>query len=224
MLRMLLCEPQEDLAAAMLEFFSADDYIIDMETNGLRVLECLRQKRYDVIILEMALHGLNGLGVIRGYRAAGGNSPILLLTGSVSSDELQHVFDSGADAYLGKPFRLTDLSAQVRALLRRPALRNEKKLILGCLTMDTEAGTVTKDDQSIHLYPMEFKLLQFLMRHPNQVFSATALFERVWQKDAGKMNDTVRTHIRTLRRKIDGKFRTSFITTVRGLGYRTEPK
>jgi DNA-binding response OmpR family regulator len=87
---------------------------------------------------------------------------------------------------------------------------------------DTGAGTVTRNDILVHLHPMEFKLLQFFMRHPNQVFSAHALFERVWQKDFGLEEDTVRTHIRTLRRKIDSAGCQSVITTVRGLGYKTE--
>jgi DNA-binding response OmpR family regulator len=90
------------------------------------------------------------------------------------------------------------------------------------VAMDTGAGTVTKDDILVHLHPMEFKLLQFLMGHPNQVFSAHALFERVWQKDFGSMEDTVRTHVRTLRQKIDSDGFASVITTVRGLGYKTE--
>ena len=94
----------------------------------------------------------------------------------------------------------------------------------GLIAMDTGAGTVTRKDTLIHLHPMEFKLLQFLLRHPNQVFSAHALFERVWQKDFGLMEDTVRTHVRTLRQKIDLEGSLSIITTVRGLGYKTEDR
>jgi two-component system OmpR family response regulator len=145
-----------------------------------------------------------------------------LLTGNVSSTELQQVYDAGADAYLAKPFQLADLSAYLRALLRRPALRNNKVLTLGNLSMNTESGRVTKNGQLIHLFPMEYKLLRFLMGHPNQVFNARAIFERVWQKNVGNMDDTVRTHVRTLRRKIDSKGCTSLITTLRGLGYKVE--
>ncbi len=88
--------------------------------------------------------------------------------------------------------------------------------------MDTGAGTVTRDDIQIHLHPMEFKLLEFLLRHPDQVFNARAIMERVWHKDLEFLDDTVRTHVRTLRQKIDSGGIPSIITTVRGLGYKAE--
>src|SRR4029453_5230125 len=111
------------------------------------------------------------ISVVRGYRASGGSTPILLMAGRHSSDELQSGLDAGADAYLVKPFQLCDIAAHVRALMRRPALRSERMLISGGIAMDSGAGTVTRDDIFIHLQPMEFKLLQFLMRHPNQVLT-----------------------------------------------------
>ncbi|MBX9695826.1 MAG: response regulator transcription factor, partial [Cyanobacteria bacterium] len=111
--------------------------------------------------------------------------------------------------------------SQVRALLRRPTL-SAKLLLSGDVSMNTEAGTVTRNDELIHLHPMEFKLLQFLLKHPNQIFSTHAIFERVWQKDFGQLEDTVRTHVRTLRQKIDLAGDHSIITTVRGLGYKSE--
>jgi DNA-binding response OmpR family regulator len=219
---MLLCEPQVDLATALLEFLSGENYTIELETNGLRALELLREQQIDIAVLEIALHGLDGLSVIRDYRTGGGSAPILLLTSPADVDEFQAALDAGADACLAKPFRLTDLAAQLRAMLRRPTLRSERVLTLGGLTLDTEYGTVIKDDKPIHLFPMEFKLLRFLMKHPNQVFGARAIFARVWQKEQGITDDTVRTHIRTLRRKIDTHGCPSFIITVRGLGYKTE--
>jgi len=222
MSKLLLAEPQEDLATAIRDFFSGDDYTVQVETSGLRVLECLRRDQYEVCILEIALPGLDGIGIARDYRASGGGTPILLLAGKHSSDELQRGLDAGADAYLVKPFHLADLGAQLRALLRRPALRSEKMLTSGGIAMDRSGGTVTKNDIAVHLHPMEFKLLKFLMTHPNQVFSTHALFERVWQKESGLTDDTVRTHVRTLRQKMDSEGSASIITTVRGLGYKTE--
>lgn len=216
----LIGETDEDLATAMREFFSMDHYTVQLENNGLCILHRLRHNQYDLIILEIALLGLDGIGVVRGYRATGGNTPILLIAGKHCSDELQRGLDAGADAYLVKPFQLSDLAAQLRALLRRPALRSEKVIRVGDLEMNTEAGIMTRNDVPIHLHPMEFKLLHFLMCHQNQVFSAHTLFERVWQKDFGSAEDTVRTHVRTLRRKLDPEGGPSIITTVRGLGYK----
>lgn len=176
---------------------------------------------YAVIVLDARLPGLDGISVTRAYRASSGCAPILLLGDTHCSLELQGGLDAGADAYLAKPLRMDDVAAHVRALMRRPALRNEVILYSGGIEMDTDGGTVSRDDVFIHLHPMEYKLLQFLMRHPNQVFSAHALFEIVWQKDFGSMEDTVRTHVRTLRQKIDAYGSASVITTVRGLGYKT---
>jgi two-component system, OmpR family, response regulator MprA len=222
MSRMLLGETQEDLATAMNEFFSADQYTVHVEENGLRILERLRQESFDIILLELALPGLDTLSVVRGYRATGGNTPILLMSSKYCSDELQDGLDAGADAYVCKPFRMLDVAAQLRALLRRPALRSGKILTSGQVAMDTGAGTVTRDDIKIHLHPMEFKLLEFLLQHPDQVFNARAIMERVWHKDVDFLDDTVRTHVRTLRQKIDSGGIPSIITTVRGLGYKTE--
>ncbi len=222
MSRVLLGESQEDLASALRESFISEHFTVELESNGLRILECLRHNQYEVIILEIALAGLDGISIVRDYRATGGNTPILLLASKHSSEELQTGLDAGADGYLVKPFQLSDLYALLRALMRRPSLHHMKLLKAGNIEMDTVAGTVTKDDTPVHLYPMEFKLLQFLLRHPNQVFNTHAIFERVWQKDQSQTEDTVRTHIRTLRKKIDSEGSPSIITTVRGLGYKTE--
>lgn len=220
MSKMLIGETQEDLASAINEFFSLDGYTVQLESSGWRMLECLRHNQYDVIILEMALPGLDGMSIVRDYRATGGSTPILLISDKHSSDDLRCGLDTGADAYLCKPFRLTDLAAQVKALMRRPLLRSGRILRLSDLVLDAEAGSVTRNDVPIHLHPMEFKLLHFFMSHPNQVFDAHALLQRVWQKEFGQMEDTVRTHIRTLRQKIDVAGHDSIITTIRGLGYK----
>lgn len=224
MSRILIGETQEDFAVALDDYFSMAHYLVQVENNGLRILDSLRDGVYDAIILEITLPGIDGISVVKGFRATSGTTPIVLLAGRHSSEELQSGLDAGADAYLVKPFRMSDLAAQVRALLRRPLMRCEGVLIRGGLEMDPGAGTVNRNDVSIHLHPMEFKLLKFLLLHPNQVFSAEAIYERVWQKDVGQVDDTVRTHVRTLRRKIDVDGGPSIITTVRGLGYKTEAR
>ncbi|MBX9668356.1 MAG: response regulator transcription factor [Candidatus Obscuribacterales bacterium] len=224
MTRMLIGETQKDLASALQEHFSVQQYTVEIEEQGFRILECLRINQYDILLLETSLPGVDGIQVVQRYRASGGTAPIVLMSGSHCSTELERGLDAGADSYIVKPFRLRDLGAQLRALLRRPFLRSERILASGSVAVDTEAGTVTKNDVLIHLHPMEFKLLQFFLRHPNQVFSQHAIFERVWQKDTGRLEDTVRTHIRTLRRKIDSPGAQSIITTVRGLGYKAENK
>jgi len=217
----LVAESQEVMTSALKEFLEPDAYAVQRESNGLRTLECLRLNRYSAIVLETGITGLDAISVVRAYRAAGGSAPILLMADKHCSEQLQQGLAAGADYYAVKPTEVSDLAAQVKAMMRRPALRADILLTSGGIAMDTESGTITRDDINIHLHPMEFKLLQFLMTHPDQVFSAHALFERVWQKDYGFLEDTVRTHIRTLRKKIDSKDCASVITTVRGLGYKT---
>lgn len=225
MARLLLGESKEDAASAIRQLlFSNDEYTVHIEANGLRIIECLRKNQYDVIALEVELPGFDVISVIRDYRARGFGTPILIMADRHCSDQLQGALDAGADAYFVKPFQIGDLAAQLRALLRRPTLRSDKMLTRGGIAMDTTSGTLTRNDIAIHLHPMEFKLLQFLMTHPNEVFSSHALFERVWQKDFGLLEDTVRTHVRTLRQKVDTKGHASIITTVRGLGYKTESR
>lgn len=222
MSRILIGETGKDLGSAMQELFALAHYSTQLETNGWRILECLGSSQYDVIVLNIVLPGIDVMTIVRNYRASGGTTPIILMAGRHCSEELQCGLDAGADGYLVQPFQLADLAAIVRSVLRRPEMRNQKLLRWGAVSMDIEAGLVSRNNIPIHLHPMEFKLLQFFLRHPNQAFSANALSERVWQKQFGQGNDTVRTHIRTLRRKIDSEGFSSVITTVRGLGYKTE--
>lgn len=216
----LFGETQADLAIALRDCLSASQFTVHLENSGLRVLESLRHNHYDLLVLETALPGLDGISVVREYRARGGGTPVVLLAANHSSEELQRGLDAGAEVYLVKPFHLDDLAARLRALLRRPVLKSGQVLVLGDIVMDTAAGTVTRNETFVHLHPMEFKLLQFLLSHPNQVVSSHALFERVWQKSYAHMDNTVRTHVKTLRQKIDTEGCTSHIETVRGLGYK----
>jgi DNA-binding response OmpR family regulator len=222
MSKLLLGESDKNLVVAMQAYFSRSSYTVHAENSGLRVLGKLLDEQFSVIVMQTTLPGMDGISVVRRYRASGGTTPIVLTADKHSSSEMQSGLDAGADAYLVKPFEIPDLAAQLRALLRRPILQSVKMVTSGGIEMDIAGGTVTRDDIAIHLHPMEFKLLEFLMTHPNQVFSAHALFERVWQKDFGLLEDTVRTHVRTLRQKIDAQGCASIITTVRGLGYKTE--
>lgn len=219
--KILLGETQEDLASAIVDYFTLHKFEVRLESSGQKILECLNRSEYDVIILEIVLPGLDSIEIVTRFRTSGGITPVLLLANEYCSDQLKTGLDAGADGYVVKPFRLDELSARLRALLRRPNMKRDKVLVSGNVTLNTESGVVTRDNQVIHLHPMEFKLLQFLLRHPNQIFSTHAIFERVWRKD-GNLEDTVRTHIRTLRMKIDSPGEKSIVTTVRGFGYKAE--
>jgi DNA-binding response OmpR family regulator len=220
--KVLIIEDESDLAGPIQDWLTRENYTVEVVNEGNEALSRLKLFKYDVIVLDLMLPGIGGMEICQRYRSTGGNPPILMLTAKSSVEDKEAGLDAGADDYLTKPFHLKELSARLRAMLRRPAPATGKVLKLGNLSLDPTQGRATKDGQEIHLVPKEFSLLEFLMRHPNQVFSAEALLDRVWASDTLASPDTVRTHIKTLRRKIDTEGQPSWISTVHGLGYRID--
>lgn len=222
MAKILIVEDEIDLAAPVRDSLAREHHLVEIVDRGPEALEHLRLYKYDLIILDWMLPGMSGLDICQAFRATGGTTPVLMLTARAEVDDKELGLDSGADDYLTKPFHLKELLARVRALLRRPQPVTSRVLAAGDLSLDPAARRVTKAGKEIHLLPKEFSLLEFLMRHPNQVFSAEALIERIWESDTMAMPDTIRTHIKTLRRKVDSEGRPSLIATVHGVGYKLE--
>jgi len=156
------------------------------------------------------------------YRSKGGMSPILVILDGVSTDSRIKILDAGADDYLLQPLNIKELAARVETLLRRPPVLYKSFLVAGHITLDTLTGTVRKDGEELHLRPMEYNLLEFLMQNPNQVFSSQFLWQRIWKSASRSYSETVRTHIKTLRIKLDREGQPSIISTVRARGYRLE--
>lgn len=180
----------------------------------------LRVNEYDLIILDWQLPGMTGVELCKNYRNRGGESPVMMLTARSSIDDREQGLDSGADDYLCKPFALKELSARVRALLRRSSKASSNVLELRDICLDPSSLRVTKAGKSVHLEPKEFALLEFFLRHPDTVFSADALLTRVWESDTEASPEAIRTYIRGLRKKLSTKDEPSLITTVHGLGYK----
>jgi len=143
-----------------------------------------------------------------------------MITAKSSVDEKEAGLNVGADDYLTKPFHLKELAARVRVLLRRPPTLVTTTLRCGDVVLDTMECKVVKGGKEIHLLPKEYRLLEFFMRHPNQVFSAESIFNHVWESDASASLDTVRGHIMRLRSKVDSGAQNSIIDTVRRIGYK----
>lgn len=221
-MKILLVEDDLELSANVREWLSAERYDISECASGNEALERLKEQDYDLIILDIQLPGLNGIEVCKSYRATRGSTPILMLTGKGTVDDRVVGLDAGADDYLAKPFSLKELTARVRALLRRPAELKSNVLEVGCLKLDTSKYRISKNGIEMQLMPRDFALLEFFMRNPDKVFSADALLNRVWSDDSDASPDALRTAIKRIRKKLDDSDNEaqSFIENIPRVGYR----
>lgn len=204
------------------DWLENERYTVEEAHTGPEALDFLKLYEYDLVILDWMLPQTSGVEVMKAYRAAGGRSPILMLTGKRAIMEKEFGLDAGADDYLTKPFDMRELSARIRALLRRsPAVRHTV-LRCGNVSLDSANCSVARDGVELKLLPTEYSLLEFLMRNQGCVFSTAALLEHVWKSDSEATDVAVRTYITRLRKKIDTDGAPSLITTVHGLGYKLE--
>lgn len=199
-----------------------DHHQVEMVNDGLDALNRLKISIYDLVILDISMPGMEGLEVLKNFREAGGTASVLLLTGRNTIDDVEKGFDAGADDYLKKPFHGRELNARVKALLKRPTVVLGNVLPFAHIVLDRENYRVTSQGKEIALLPKEFTLLEFFMRHPNRVFSAEALLNRVWEADSDATEEAVTTCIKRLRQKIDVEGKPSLIRTMRGAGYKLE--
>ncbi len=219
MAKILVVEDDKQLSSLIRTLLTTERHTVEAALNGADAVQMLKMFKYDLIVLDWLLPGLNGTLVLQEYRSRGGAAPVLMLTAKSSIEEKEVGLDAGADDYLTKPFDPRELLARIRALLRRPQAVSAKDLQVGNLALDPRTAKVFKDGNEIKLLPKEFNLLELFLRYPNQVFSSEALLERVWSADSSASFDTVRTYIKTLRKKIDSPDGASIIRTVHGVGY-----
>lgn len=179
---------------------------------------------FDLLILDWNLPDGQGLDLLKDFRANGGVTPALMMTAKSDINDKVQGFAAGSDDYLAKPFHLQELIARVGALLRRPPQLTEEVLRIRNLTLNPKSRVVQVDSEEVKILPKEFAVLEFLMRHPNQVFSTEQLLDRVWPSTAEVSPDTVTTTIKRLRKKVDKPGEASFIDTVFGVGYKVTSK
>lgn len=219
MAKIVVVEDDKDLVNLIKGILSVERHTIDSVHDGHEALAIIQMHPYDLVILDWMLPGRTGTEICKDYRARGGAAPILMLTAKSTIDDRAEGLDSGADDYLTKPFHPKEFTARVRALLRRPQAVMAKTMKAADIELDPSQIKVFKANKEIHLLPKEFALLELFLRYPTQVFSSEALLDRVWNTDSSASLDTVRTYIKTLRKKIDTNPKDSLIRTVHGVGY-----
>ena len=220
-MKILVVEDEEKLALGLkagLEHqgFSVD-YLMDGEKGETRIRTC--RGDYDMVILDLMLPGKNGFEVCRDVRLAGVTLPILILTARDSTEDKVLALNNGADDYLVKPFSFDELVARMHALLRRPLVTLPEELTVGDLVLNPVTREVRRDKEKIELTLKEFELLQYLMRHPNQVMGREDIFAHIWDFADTSLSNVIDVHIKNLRRKIDDKHDAKLLETIRGIGY-----
>jgi DNA-binding response OmpR family regulator len=220
MAKILIVEDDSDLSDSLKQWLEQDHHVCDVIGSGTEALEMLNYTKYDLLILDVQLPGMSGFDLLRKFRQNKGVAPVIMLTSRAEVESKLEGLDSGADDYLTKPFQPQELSARVRAQLRRQHQDFQSKLTAGDLELDTVAFTLKKEGRPLHLKPKEFAVLEFFMRHPNQVFSSDALLQRIWPSDTDASPEGLRVHIAKIRSNIDIPGQPSYIETVHRVGYK----
>jgi two-component system, OmpR family, copper resistance phosphate regulon response regulator CusR len=219
-MRVLLVEDDRRLSQSLKMSLMDEGYAVDAAFDGAEGEEFARAVSYDAIILDVMLPVKDGVAVCRSLRARKVNTPILMLTARDAIEDRVRGLDSGADDYLVKPFALHELLARLRALMRRTAAQKSGLLILGDLTLDPATHDIERAGMHIKLNAKEFALLEFFMRHPNQVLTREVIEEHIWSYDFISASNVVDVYVRRLRKRIDDPFPVKLLETIYGVGYR----
>ncbi len=218
-MRVLLVEDELGIAQFISQGLKEAGYIIDRAEDGQAGKDLADVYEYDIIILDIMLPKINGLKLLEMIRSAKILTPVLLLTARDTIEDRVQGLDCGADDYLVKPFAFSELLARLRALQRRPPLQFDAVLEIGDLVMDTVKREVHRGERLITLSPLEYNLLEYLMRNCDRVLTRTQIGQRVWNLDYYSDSNTVDVYIGYLRRKIDKGHPQPLIHTIRGVGY-----
>lgn len=218
-MRVLLIEDDRRVAAFVEKGLREASYTVEWSENGDAGLRTALGGGHDVIILDLMLPGRDGFSVLATLREKGVTTPVICLTARDSVDDRVRGLDLGADDYLAKPFSFVELTARIRALLRRGAALTSNTVVVGDLVIDLVARRVERGGRRIELSAREFALLECLGRGAGHVQSRTMLLERVWDMNQDPMTNVVDVHINRLRRKVDHGFAHPLIHTIRGVGY-----
>jgi two-component system copper resistance phosphate regulon response regulator CusR len=217
--RILIAEDDAPLAAFIAKAFKSEDHITDVAANGENALQHLQQAKYDLLILDLNLPVISGTEVLAKVRGRDPDIPVLILTATDEVTERVACLDAGADDYLTKPFSFSELSARIRAVLRRKNSPGLAVIKIADLELDYMRRTVHRGGRPIELTPKEFALLEYFMRNPGRRVTRNMIIEHVWKLAPDTMTNVVDVYVNYLRKKIDEGAKIKLIRTVRGVGY-----
>jgi two-component system OmpR family response regulator len=215
-MKVLVVEDQDQLAARLCDACELAGYVVNRAADGGRADYLVETEPYDAVVLDLGLPTIDGLTLLRKWRAAGRRVPVLVLTARGSWHEKVQGIDSGADDYVAKPFEVEEVLARLRALIRRASGQASPELRCGAVVLDTRNARVTVEGAAVRLTSHEYRVLSYLMHHQGRVVSQAELTEHIYAQDFDRDSNTVEVFVARLRRKLGA----SLIETVRGLGYR----
>jgi len=223
-MKILIVEDDERIANPLAKDLRYQNHTVDLARDGLEGWEYTQAAQYDLILLDLMLPKLDGITLCQKLRQLGNHALILMLTAKDTTEDKIIGLDAGADDYLVKPFKLEELAARIRALSRR--LSDIKSLVLeyGNLKLDPSSQKVSYEGNFLELTPKEYQILEYFLRYPSKVLTRSALLDKLWDFEASSSEETIRTHITNLRKKLKtAGSPDNFIETVYGVGYRLKP-
>ena len=218
-MRILIAEDDAPLASFVKRGLEAEHYAVDSTPDGEQARAMASEFDFDLVVLDLCLPRLDGVSVLRSVRTRKPSMPILVLTGRTRIEERVQCLDLGADDFLSKPFSFSELSARVRALLRRSRLPSESMLTVEDLKLDRVERRVERGGRRVELTSKEFALLEYMMRNAGRRVTRAMIIEHVWNLSFDTCTNVVDVYINYLRRKIDDGFALRLIHTIRGVGY-----
>jgi two-component system copper resistance phosphate regulon response regulator CusR len=218
-MRVLLVEDDGRVSSFVRRGLVEEGFSVDVSRDGRDGFYQALNEPYDVIVLDILLPFMDGFEVLGQIRKQGCRVPVLVLSAKDGVEDRVRGLNGGADDYLVKPFSFAELTARVRALLRRRSDIGQSVVRVGDLEMDLPARKVTRDGRRINLTPKEFSLLEYLVRNRGNVLTRTMIAEHVWDQHFDSFTNVIDVYIRYLRAKIDDGFRRKLIHTIRGVGY-----
>lgn len=225
-MKILLVEDEPNVVSVLKRGLTHEEFELSVAPDGFIALEMIGAHSFALVILDIMLPGINGLDLCKQIKKNHPQIPVIMLTALGSTENIVNGLDNGADDYIVKPFKIAELNARIRTLLRRYAgiQQTEEVITIGNLQINLSAKAVSRGRQEITLTATEYRLLQFLAKNKNRTLSRVDILENVWDIDFNMGTNVVDVYVNYLRKKIDKGFDTNLIHTVVGLGYMLKEK